>query len=58
MKIWDFNHIGSVVSIYDVINVGKYVWRQRHNVRVYGLLVSVKLNNSDKECGCSYLMYM
>ena len=37
--------------LYDVINVGNYVLRQRHNVRVYELLVRVELNNSDKETG-------
>ena len=33
-------------------------WRQRHNVRVYEILVRLKLNNSDKDCGCSTLMCM
>ena len=32
--------------------------RQRHNVRVNDLLEHVKLNNSDKKCGCSSLICM
>ena len=47
-KMWVFE---SYRFLYDVINVqlGNYVLRQRHNVRVYELLVRVELNNSDKE---------
>ena len=49
---------GIAVSLYDVISVSKYILTSLYNVYVYEFLVSVKLNNADKECGCLCIMYM